>query len=72
MLIKDYHKTGFLLLDHFLTFTRLSDGEENVSRTWLKDDQFLSLNKKQSSAHPINVPKYRNKTFQKYIFKFQI
>ena len=34
MLIKDDHKTGFLLLDPFITFTRLSDGEENVSRTW--------------------------------------
>ena len=33
MLIKDDHKTGFLLLDPFLTFTRLSNGEENVSRT---------------------------------------
>jgi len=30
MLIKDYHKTGFLLLDPFLTFTRLFDEEENV------------------------------------------
>jgi len=70
MLIKDDHKTGFLLLDPLLTFTRLFDGEENVSRTWLKEDQFLSLNKIQSSTHPINVPKYRNKTFQKYLFKF--
>jgi len=33
MLIKDDHKTGFLLLDPFLTLTRLSDGEEKVSRT---------------------------------------
>jgi len=71
MLIKDDHKTGFLLLDLFLTFTRLSDGVENVSCTWLKEDQFLSL-KKQLLAHSINVPKYRNKTFQKYLFKFQI
>ena len=46
MLIKDDHKTGFLLFYPFLTFTRLSDGEENASRTWLKEDQFLSLNKK--------------------------
>jgi len=41
MLIKDDYKTGFLLLDPFRTFTKLFDGEENVSRTWLKEDQIL-------------------------------
>jgi len=41
MLIIDDHKIDFLLIDHFLTFTRLFDGEENISRTWLKDDQIL-------------------------------
>jgi len=31
MLIIDYHKIDLLLLDHFFTFTRLSDGEEYLT-----------------------------------------